>query len=171
MNSLIVANITSFIPFLFFVIEFINILYKFFKNYNIKTSIKYFYGLILSTSLAQCLKYLIPYPNWFHKYSMRPEGASNCDYLSCGGLVKENTPGFPSGHMTTTAYFVIYNILYIIKNKINKLLIIPNIFLLVLMGWARIYKLCHNLVQVISGTILGTLIGIIFFYKINKIDL
>jgi len=168
MYSLIVANVISFIPFLFFVKEFVYILYKFFNTYNIKTNIKYFYGLILSTSIAQCLKYLIPYPSWFYKYSMRPNGASNCDYLSCGGPVKENTPGFPSGHMTTTSYFTIYNILYIIKNKMNKLFIIPNIVLLILMGWARIYKLCHNVVQVLTGTILGTLIGIIFFYKINK---
>ena len=162
----LISDIVSFIPFLFYVIEFLNILYKFFKNYNIIPNIKYFYGLCLSTIIAQGLKYLIPYPNWFHKYSMRPKGASNCDYLSCGGIVKDNTPGLPSGHMTTTAYFVIYNVLYIIKNKINKLFIIPNIFLLIIMGWARITKLCHNMVQVISGTILGIFLGILFFYKI-----
>jgi membrane-associated phospholipid phosphatase len=93
---------------------------------------------------------------------MRPEGAKDCDYLSCGGIVKPNSPGMPSGHMATTSYFVIYNILYIIKNNYNKMLIFGNIMLLILMGWARITKKCHNLSQVIAGTILGSLIGVLF---------
>ena len=119
--------------------------------------------MIISTFSAQTLKYLVPYPTWFYKYSMRPEGACDCDYLSSCGPVPENTPGLPSGHMSTTSYFVIYNILYILKNNYNKLLIIPNIILLIGMGWARIKKLCHNLTQVIAGTFLGALIAYIFF--------
>lgn len=156
-------NIISVIPLLFFSSEFINIIYKIYYKLPFKENIKYFYGLILSTFSAQTLKYLIPYPTWFYKYSMRPEGACDCDYLSISGPVSENTPGLPSGHMSTTSYFVTYYILHILKNNYNKLLILPNIILLIGMGWARIKKLCHNLTQVISGTFLGALIAYIFF--------
>ena len=160
-------NIISVIPLLFFGFGFINIFNKIYIQVPFKETVKYFYGLIISTFSAQALKYLVPYPKWFHKYSMRPKGASNCNYLSSCGQVPENTPGFPSGHMSTTSYFVVYNILYILTNNYNKLLIIPNIILLVAMGWARIKKLCHNLIQVISGTFLGALIAYIFFYIIK----
>jgi len=156
-------NIISVIPLLFFSSEFINIIYKIYHKLPFKENVKYFYGLILSTFSAQTLKYLIPYPTWFYKYSMRPKGACDCDYLSISGPVSENTPGLPSGHMSTTSYFVSYHILYILKNNYNKLLILPNIILLIGMGWARIKKLCHNLTQVISGTFLGALIAYIFF--------
>ena len=156
-------NIISFIPLLFFGTEFININYKIYNQLPFKENVKYFYGLILSTFSAQVLKYLVPYPKWFYKYSMRPAGACDCDYLSSCGPVPENTPGLPSGHMSTTSYFVVYNILYILKNNYNKLLILPNIILLIGMGWARIKKLCHNLTQVILGTFLGALIAYIFF--------
>tara|TARA_B110000285_G_scaffold204459_1_gene241431 strand:- start:431 stop:919 length:489 start_codon:yes stop_codon:yes gene_type:complete len=158
-----IANVISFIPLLFFGTEFINIINKIYNHLPFKENVKYFYGLIISTFSAQTLKYLIPYPKWFYKYSMRPEGACDCDYLSRGGQVSENTPGLPSGHMSTTSYFVVYNILYILKNNYNKFLIVPNIILLIAMGWARITKLCHNLIQVISGTCLGSLIAYIFF--------
>lgn len=156
-------NIISFIPLLFFSSEFINIIYKISNQLPFKENVKYFYGLILSTFSAQALKYLFPYPKSFYKYSMRPEGACDCDYLSSSGPVAENTPGLPSGHMSTTSYFVTYHILHILKNNYNKLLILPNIILLIGMGWARIKKLCHNLTQVISGTFLGALIAYIFF--------
>ena len=158
-----IENIISVIPIFFFSSEFINIIYKIHNKLPFKENAKYFYGLILSTFSAQTLKYLVPYPTWFYKYSMRPEGACDCDYLSISGPVSENTPGLPSGHMSTTSYFVTYHILHILKNDYNKLLILPNIILLIGMGWARIKKLCHNLTQVISGTFLGALIAYIFF--------
>jgi len=157
-----IANIISFIPVLFFSTEFFVIMNKILRKQEFKENIKYFYGLIVSTFSAQAFKYLIPYPTWFHNYCMRPIGACGCDYLSQGGVVV-NKPGMPSGHMATTSYFVCYNILYILKNNYNKLLIIPNIILLILMGWARIIKKCHNLIQVICGIILGSLLGVLFF--------
>lgn len=156
-------NIISFIPVLFYGFGFINLINKIYIQEPFKEISIYFYGLIISTFSAQALKYVIPYPKSFYAFSMRPEGACDCDYLSSCGLLPENTPGLPSGHMSTTSYFVVYHILYILKNNYNKLLIIPNIILLIGMGWARIKKLCHNLTQVISGTLLGGLIAYIFF--------
>jgi membrane-associated phospholipid phosphatase len=156
------ANLISILPLFFYGSELFIIATKLIKQMDPTINIKYFYGLVVSTHLAQAFKYLIPYPKWTYGYTMRPEGATDCDYLSCGGLVKPNSPGMPSGHMATTSYFVIYNILYIIKNNYNKMLIFGNIILLIFMGWARIEKKCHNLSQVIAGTILGSLMGVLF---------
>ena len=69
----------------------------------------------------------------------------------------------PSGHMTTTSFVVIYNIL---KNNYSPKIVITNIILVCFMGWARITKKCHNLSQVIAGTLLGCLMGSLFFFKV-----
>ena len=162
--ELTLANIISVLPLLFYGSELVVIVNKLIKNMDPSINIKYFYGLVFSTYLAQAFKYLTPYPKWSYKYVMRPEGATDCDYLSCGGLAKPNSPGMPSGHMTTTSFVVIYNIL---KNNYSPKIVITNIILLCFMGWARITKKCHNLSQVICGTILGSLIAALFFYKLN----
>ena len=161
--ELTIANIISVFPLLFYISQLLVITSKLINKLDITINVKYFYGLISSTYVAQAFKYLIPYPKWSYKYTMRPEGARDCDYLSCGGVVKPNSPGMPSGHMTTTGYFVVYNILYILKHNYNKILIVANIILLLIMGWARITKKCHNLIQVVCGTILGSLMGWLFF--------
>ena len=157
------ANIISFLPLLIFIIEFIIIIKKYLLNQPFLNNLTYYYGLILSPSIAQVLKYIIPYPKWMHKYTKRPDGARDCNYFSNNGLRPQNSPAMPSGHMTTTSYFVMYNSLSYIKQ--NKLInIIPYILLVIVMGWARIYKLCHNLIQVIFGIILGSILGLLFFY-------
>ena len=45
-------------------------------------------------------------------------------------------------------------------------LIVICLSLIISMGWARHVKLCHNLIQIVCGTILGACISIITF-KIN----
>ena len=164
--ELTLSNIISVFPLLFYISELFIIISKLIQKLDFSINIKYFFGLIVSSYSAQVLKYLIPYPKWTYNVTMRPEGARDCDYLSCGGIVKENSPGMPSGHMATTGYFVVYNILYIIKHNYPKGLIVGNIILLIAMGWARITKKCHNLIQVMCGTILGSLIGALFFTKL-----
>jgi membrane-associated phospholipid phosphatase len=161
--ELTISNIISVFPLLFYISQLFIIISKSIRKLDVTINIKYFFGLVSSSYVAQALKYLTPYPKWSYKYTMRPEGARDCDYLSCGGLSKPNSPGMPSGHMTTTGYFVVYNILYIIKHNYNKSLIFANIILLIIMGWARINKKCHNLIQVICGSILGSLMGALFF--------
>ena len=158
--KLIIANILSFMPLLFFTFEFINILVKYYKKINFNNNLKYYFGLLLSPTLAQFLKYIIPYPKWMHNYTMRPDGAYDCNYFSNNGIRPSNSPAMPSGHMTTTSYFVVYNIL---KYRKSIPIIISNLVLLIAMGWARIYKLCHNVIQVIFGTLLGSTIALIIF--------
>ncbi len=162
------ANFLSFIPFFYFFI--INILWFLNKIKIIKFNISgiYIVGLFFTTITAQIFK-SFPYPDFLQKYSVRPKGAKGCDYLSMKGNV-EGVPALPSGHMATTGYFVFFNILIISKyfKKYYYLFVVPNIILLVLMGWARYIKKCHNLLQIFSGSIYGMFLGKIFFNLIYK---
>lgn len=127
---------------------------------------KYLLGYFSSIFLAQLLKYIL-YP--FFDFAKRPQGACGCDYNSQKGDVS-GRPGCPSGHMSTTAYFVVYNLLILkntnfIKYSFNKYIFVcGNLLLLVLMGLARYHKKCHNLIQIISGSILGSCLAV-FFYR------
>ena len=148
MNYLYLANIVSFTPLLIYFYLLCNSLY----TKNIK-SFKLSFYIFLSNSLVDLIK-KINFPKKYDYIFKRPKDACDCDYLSSNGIQK-NRPGFPSGHMTTTSFFCIYQIMNS-KNKCKKML---YVFVILLMGWARYYKNCHNLVQIITGTFLGSLIG------------
>ena len=127
---------------------------------------KYVFGYYSSIIVSQLLKYLL-HPMF--EFTKRPQGACGCDYNSFKGDSSGN-PGFPSGHMATTGFFVTHTLLVLLKKnnikiKENRIIfIILNILLLLLMGWARHYKKCHSLIQIIAGTILGTILGYLFFF-------
>jgi membrane-associated phospholipid phosphatase len=126
-------------------------------------SFKFLMGLLTATLSSDVLK-RIPYPDALYQITRRPEGASNCDYLSKNGPASKNAPGFPSGHMTTTGFFATYIIL---KTELSftelttkqKPLIFVSVSLILAMSWARYYKKCHNLTQIIGGIVWGSLVG------------
>lgn len=99
----------------------------------------------------------------------RPHGACNTDILSRNGLKPRHTPGFPSGHVTLTTVFSIYRLLRLYHDStdlysfIHKypLQIVFYIGLIVLMGFARWYKRCHNIYQIIGGFIVGLIFAIV----------
>lgn len=100
----------------------------------------------------------------------RPKGAHDCDFFSLSRLEKPNIRAMPSGHMALTSFFVSVSILSLLKyNNMNlKLLgIVANVTLLILMGWSRMQKLCHNKYQVFFGTMYGSMIGILYFNLFN----
>ena len=111
----------------------------------------------------------------FGLYSRRPKGAYNTDYLSRNGKVSEDTPGFPSGHMTSMAAFAMYMILrkkgeqdwdeFIRENTVFFWL---NVGSVLLMAFARWYKKCHNITQILAGTIYGSVTAYIYFNCIGK---
>ena len=144
-------DVLSLMPFLIQMYYFCLIFYYKDRERNLKV----FIGMLSSAFIAQFMKYTISYPKYLYKYIMRPPDACNCNYLSNNGSISLNTPGFPSGHMATTAFFVLYNI-ETLKN--NYLLITLNTVYFFMMGWARIVKKCHNIYQVIGGSLLGGLI-------------
>ena len=131
-----------------------------------------------SNALTYFLKQL-PYPKELHPWTFRPEGASNTDVLSRNGIKPYGTPGFPSGHMTGAALFSTYRLLRLWKqqgggsvkkfiNK-NKDKVALYIGIILATAWARWYKNCHNITQIIGGTIVGIIQAVIFFEIYNKI--
>ena len=181
-NTANTANIISVIPLLIIIYYIFNLIYNIilhclgFKTTNLFQQFKNVFGLLCVTSTIQLFKYIIPYPQKWHNITMRPNGACDCDYLSSKGVVI-NKCGMPSGHMGTTSFFAISNIIFLIKNIkslknnnqnnlsvfFNTILICLNLGLIITMGWARIIKLCHNLPQVILGTFYGTIIAYLFY--------
>lgn len=118
-----------------------------------------FTGIMTSLISADFLK-RIPYPKSWEFFTLRPEGANNWDILSRNDYSnKINPPGFPSGHMSTVAFFSVY---MLISSKDNKLEHAFLISLIVLTGWARWIKGVHNLPQILAGTVLGSGIAYLF---------
>ena len=126
-------------------------------------SFKFLMGLLTATLSSDVLK-RIPYPDALYQITRRPEGASNCDYLSKNGPASKNAPGFPSGHMTTTSFFATYIMLeselsFTELTTKQKPLIFVSVSLILAMSWARYYKKCHNITQIIGGIVWGSLVG------------
>ena len=76
-------------------------------------------------------------------YFNRPSETARCDMLSCK-RERGPRPGFPSGHMSMTTYFAL-----------SALRRPEQVALVLLMATARMYKGCHNLLQVVVGTLVG----------------
>ena len=112
------ANIISVFPLLYFGISFVSIIIKYVTKVNIVRNAIHLYGLLLSTFTAAFMKLFVSYPLWFHEYTKRPLDARDCDYFSSNGF-KGGDPGFPSGHMTSTSYVVMYNILYLLRDFVS----------------------------------------------------
>lgn len=125
-----------------------------------------------------------PFPEIFK----RPDGAIDCNLFNTGGAC-DHESGFPSGHVTLISYFCFYiyfnynpllmRYLYrggyeddVIENE--KYYTMKRSFLLflcivpvIMMGYARYMKKCHNLVQVVAGAVTGYAISK-FIIKLNK---
>ena len=145
-----IADIISVIPLSIYLTLIYIILIRSCEN-NRNLYIRILIGLLIATLLSDIIK-RIKYPSFMYKITRRPKGAFNTDYLSRNGSVRANAPGFPSGHMSSTTYFVVMSMLTFAKGFRGN---VVGTLLVVLMGWARLYKKCHNLFQVIGGIILG----------------
>ena len=162
------ANFISIIPLYYYIILAVIAPILFFNNiyYLIKLLI-YAAGIIITALIHKYFKLYVQPPNILKNYWYRPKGAKGCDFQSLKGYTPDFTPGFPSGHMAATLYVSTVNILFSkkIKNKkLRRFFRCINILIIPFMGWARYYKSCHNIIQIIAGSILGTFCGIIFYY-------
>lgn len=133
--------------------------------------------VILSFFVDQSTKFIkaLPYPDFMWDITRRPEGAYNTDYFSRNGPASKDAPGFPSGHMTGITLFCVYMILRkkgeipwdeFIKN--NQGFVLFNIFAVLGMGFARWYKTCHNMFQIVGGILYGGLISYFYYEFIGK---
>lgn len=120
--------------------------------------------ILLSDIFVSLLK-RFPYPknSPFYIHTRRPKGASRCDYLSRNTEYSDESPGFPSGHMTTTALFSTYQMM----NHPTLNYIIIHGLLVIVMGMARYYKKCHTLLQIGTGTLLGIGFGLLYVFGEN----
>lgn len=135
-------------------------------------------GCFMAVILPMISKYYTSntdYPEIFK----RPDGARDCNLFNTGGICDQES-GFPSGHVTLISYFCFYiysiykdsvfDSLYGTTDKDEKIntftvylkdLSVFVIFALpiIIMGYARYMKKCHNFVQVLAGAITGYIIS------------
>lgn len=135
-------------------------------------------GFVIFSFLAdQSTKFIkaLPYPDFMWDITRRPEGAYNTDYFSRNGPTAKDAPGFPSGHMTGITLFCLYMVLRKKGDipwddffKDNKGFVLFNIFTVLAMAFARWYKTCHNLFQIVGGILYGSLISYLYYEYIGK---
>lgn len=164
-NKILFANFISFLPLALLIFIIINLTNQIYKKQNNEFTNKLLISFILSLLLSEIFKKIL-----FKKFTgtERPTSARGCDFFSIGPDVS-GKPGFPSGHMSVTSAACVMFILFLINsNKFNKLtkvfLIILNLLFIVIMGWARHVKKCHNILQIIGGIILGTTISSLLYF-------
>lgn len=162
------ANFLSVLPLYYIIFTIIILIYCFLVQNNFwKNILIYFVGLMIALFLPAFIKYLTHILKIENLLFYRPKGAKGCDFLSTKGFAPPFTPGFPSGHMTITAFVMVFNILLIINNRINYvqkcLIIFLNLIFIILMSWARHFKKCHNIFQIIGGILLGIIIAKLTF--------
>ena len=166
------ANFLSVLPLYYLLFTGITTIFSLFifSNY-FKYQFIYMIGLGLSLFLPEVFKNITKIIHPKNNIWYRPKGAKGCDFRSIKGYAPNFTPGFPSGHMTITSYIMIFNILLIFKKNINykQLIILLNIFVILLMGWARYYKKCHNLFQIFGGIMLGYILSKVTFKFYTKL--
>jgi len=120
----------------------------------------------------------------------RPEGATACGLFCIPeSMSVAGTPGFPSGHVTVATFFAItmyfMYAMHVGRNKSsdvsqitdiidiskqNESTYAPNIYnmiamgsvivYIILMGYSRWRKRCHNIPQILTGIVLGTVAAI-----------
>ena len=115
--------------------------------------------------IVMCLK-RYPWKGKMYSITRRPKGATQCDYLSRKNNYTDDSPGFPSGHMTSITVFSISMMIYLFKMQKYDLIylripiVIFHILLIFLMGVARYVKGCHSPLQIIVGFILGCILSV-----------
>lgn len=85
-----------------------------------------------------------------HDIFKRPLGAYDCD-IFCRNKLREGDPGFPSGHVTTMAFFTTFVYL---QTK-NMPFTYFNIIWTLLVSLSRYKKKCHNEFQITAGIMYG----------------
>ena len=82
----------------------------------------------------------------------RPAGATGCDVFCRGGGVGGH-PGFPSSHMAIVTMMVTAQRLPFLG---------AGGMWIAAMAWARWVKRCHNWQQIVAGTFVGLVGGVLF---------
>ena len=137
------------------------------------------YSFILLLIIVFKTIFLIPLKILLKKTNVgkRPKKAFNCNQYNCGGVPESG--GFPSGHMMILGLFVMVVLREYIYEYINHRkhtnLIITYTIVTITTALGRYYTNCHTLFQIISGFMLGLIIGYILYliddFVETKIDI
>ena len=100
-----------------------------------------------------------------NKLFYRPVGSQNCGLLN--QYSKPNSPAFPSSHMSTITFTSIVMIWFLFPNSSIAWIIVIGYILLI--GFSRYKKKCHNLFQIICGIIYGIFCALIFIHLYIKL--
>lgn len=155
---MILADVVSLFAFLFTCIPFIGAL--FLRNMD-----WFIWGCIVTASnwINSILKYYVFTSSG--EIFRRPKGAHGCDAFNMDNFTGyEGRPGFPSGHMAITSSFFLVG--YFVTKSIW--FVYVGILGMVLMGWARTKKRCHNIYQVVAGVISGLASGFCLWLILAK---
>ncbi len=123
------------------------------------------YSLILLLLLMTKTLFLFPVKKIMlkSKIGKRPKGAFNCNQYNCGGVPLSG--GFPSGHML--ALGIIFMVIFRSYLDKKSTLIIIYFIVVITTAIGRYFTNCHTLFQIISGYLLGLIIGY-FLYIIDS---
>lgn len=118
-------------------------------------------GFLLAILIQTILKKLTTnlQPAYIFK---RPNGATDCGLFNSGGLVDDQS-GFPSGHMCSISFIMLYLLLKTDNLSFSNFMLYSIPILLVAIG--RYMKGCHTLIQILAGYIVG---GSLAFYLYPK---
>ena len=114
-------------------------------------------GIIIITLLQMSIKKMTR--NLNKDIFLRPKEACNCSSFNNGGYVGLE-PGFPSGHVSLTTFFV--NYMYFKKYNGDLFALAFLNFIPLIIGISRYEKKCHNIYQTLAGYMLGILLLIFF---------
>lgn len=85
----------------------------------------------------------------------RPAEARDCD-ITCSNGYQGGMYGFPSGHVAVASCV---SVALMMKYPSLGSIFVATFFVIV-MAWSRLHKRCHNMIQVITGCLYGSLCGV-----------
>jgi membrane-associated phospholipid phosphatase len=100
-----------------------------------------------------------------NKLFYSPVGSQNCGLFN--QYSKPNSPAFPSSHMSIITFTSIVMMWFLFPNSSVAWIIVIGYMLLI--GFSRYKKKCHNLFQIICGTIYGIFCAFIFIHLYIKL--
>lgn len=116
-------------------------------------------GMTIATLIQMSIKHLTKHFDIKNEILLRPKDACNCSSFNNGGHVGLE-PGFPSGHVTVTTFFVNYMYFKYYSGDLFALTFLN--FIPLIIGISRYEKQCHNIWQTLAGYMLGILLLIFF---------
>lgn len=158
MEIIKIIHIYDFIS-LFPLVLYVYTIIEFYKNNNIYL----LSGCILSYIIHRVIKNATH--GYYPEYFKRPDNATDTNIFNTGGF-SGNNPGFPSGHVLTTA-FVLYYLIFIENQSLLTLDSINKQIIIIIIAYARVKKSAHKIIQVIAGYIIGLVLAhyIVFLEK------